>query len=164
MHACQFVHVHNIIVYIFFSNFHHPQPQEQTIKECIDRFVAAVDRSLRVALTVDTDFTIPFSHDVYRFLFQNKTELRLTDFDTVYFPSGWNQCYREYGQTNKTMRGRCIGFPMKAKLDLRFSSSTSFVKQPDGTFTQKARILEENVKFMFSKLNCMENEDDEDDL
>ena len=61
------------------------------------------------------------------------------------------------------MRGRCIGFPMKAKLDLRFSSSTSFVKQPDGTFTPKARILEENVKFKFSKLNCVMEEDDDDD-
>ena len=58
--------------------------------ECVDRFVAAIDRSLRVALTVDTDFTIPFSHDVYRYLFGNKTELRLTDFDAVYFPSDWN--------------------------------------------------------------------------
>ena len=107
-------------------------------------------------MTVDTDFTIPFSHDVYRFLFRNKTKLRLTDFNTVYFPLGWNQCYREYGQTDKTMRGRCIGFPIKAKLDLQFSSSTSFVKQPDG----KARVLEENVKFMFFKLNCVENDDD----
>ena len=113
-------------------------------------------------MTVDTDFTILFPHDVYRYIFQNKTELRLTDFDTVYFPSGWNQCYREYGKTNKTMCGRCIGFPMKAKLDLRFSSSTSFVKQPDGTFTPKARILEETVKFIFSKLNCVEDDEEEE--
>ena len=90
-------------MYIFFNNFYHPQPQEQTIKECIDRFTAAVDRSLRVALTVDTDFTIQFSHDVCRFHFQSKTELWLTVFDTVYFPLGWNQCYHEYGQTDKTM-------------------------------------------------------------
>ena len=48
------------------------------------------------------------------------------------------------------------------KLNLQFSSSTSFVKQPDRTFIQKTRILEENVKFLFSKLNYME--DDEDDL
>ena len=54
------------------------------------------------------------------------------------------------------MRGRCIGFPMKVKLDLRFSSSKSFIKQPDRTFTPKPRILEENVKFMFFKLNCVE--------
>ena len=79
-------------MYIFFSNFHHPQPQEQTIKERIDRFITAVDRSLRRDLTIETNFTIPFSHDVYRYLFQNKTELRLTDFNTVYFPSGWDQC------------------------------------------------------------------------
>ena len=150
-------------MYIFIRDFHQPQPQEHTIRECTNRFIAAVDRSLRVALTIDTDFTIPFSHDVYRYLFRNKTELRLTDFDTVYFPSGWNQCYREYGKAIKTMRGRCIGFPMKAKLDLQFSSSTSFVKQPDGTFTLKARILEENVKFKFSKLNCVMDDDDDDD-
>ena len=108
-----------------------------------------------VAVTVDIDFMIPFSHDAYRYLFWNKTELRLTDFYTVYFPSRWNKRYHEYGKTNKTMRGQYIGFPMKAKLDLWFSSSTSFVKQLDGTFTLKARILEENViKFTFSKLNC----------
>ena len=113
-------------------------------------------------MTIETDFTIPFSHDVYRYLFHNKTELRLTDFNTVYFPSGWDQCYREYGKTEKIMRGRCIGFPIKAKLDLRLSSSTSYVKQPDGTFTPKARILEENVKFIFSKLNCVEDDEDEE--
>jgi len=107
-------------------------------------------------LTLETDFTIAFSHDVYRFLFGNKTELRYTDFDITYFPHGWDHCYREYGKTNKTKRGRCIGFPMMAKLDLRFSSSKSFVKQCDGTFKPKPRILEENVKFMFSKLNCVE--------
>ena len=145
----------------FFRNFHHPQPDKEKIKECVDHSVAAIDRSLRVALTVDTDFTIPFSHDVYRYLFGNKTELRSTDFDAVYFPSYWNQCHREYGKTNKTMRGWCIGFPMKAKLDLRSLSSTSFVKRPDGTYRLKTRILEENVKFLFSKLNCVE--DDEDD-
>ena len=122
----------------------------------MDRFRAAVNRSLSVALTLETDFTIAFSHDIYRYLFRNKTDLMLTDFDTVYFPHGWDHCYREYGRTDTTMRGRCIGFPMKAKLDLRFSSSKSFVKQPDGTFTPKPRILEENVKFMFSKLNCVE--------
>ena len=75
-------------MYIFIRDFHQPQPQEQTIRECINCFIAAVDRSLRVALTIDTDFTISFSHDIYRYLFRNKTELRLTDFDTVYFPSG----------------------------------------------------------------------------
>ena len=112
-------------------------------------------------MTIETNFTIPFSHDVFRFLFKNKTTLRLTDFDTVYFPSGWDQCYREYGKTQKIMRGKRIGFPMTAKLDLRLSSNKSFVKQPDGTFTPKPRILEENVKFFFSKINCVEVDEDE---
>jgi len=144
------------VMQFFCRLFDHPRPKEDDIKLYANRFRAAVNRSLSVALTLETDFTMSFPHDIYRYLFGNKTELRLTDFNTVYFPYGWDQCYCEYGKTNKTKRGRCIGFPMMAKLDLRFSSSKSFVKLPDGTFTPKSRLLEENVKFMFSKLNCVE--------
>jgi len=85
--VCNYI-VRNVCIYSISFNraFHNPQPQEQDIKICVDRFCAAVDRSLSVGLTLETDITMHFPHDIYRYLFGNKTELRSTDFDTVYFP------------------------------------------------------------------------------
>ena len=43
----------------------------------MDRFLASIDRSLHVACSVDTVLRIAFSHDVFRYLFNDKTELTL---------------------------------------------------------------------------------------
>ena len=62
--------------YLFFRDFDHPQPQEQTIRESVGHFLAAID-PYRVACYRDTILRIPFSHEVFRYLFQNKLELTL---------------------------------------------------------------------------------------
>ena len=122
-----------------YRDFHHPQPQEQTIRESVGCFLAAIDRSLRVACYRDTVFRIAFSHEV---LFKQKTELTIQDFNSTYFPSGWNQCYQQFGSINPTWHGRCIVSLLRVKYILRFSNQNSFVKQQDGTFTHKPRIVE----------------------
>ena len=49
----------------------------------VGHLLAAIDRSLRLACYRDTILRIPFSHEVFRYLFQNKLELTL-DFYTVH--------------------------------------------------------------------------------
>ena len=145
----------HIGVCVFTSrNFHHPQPQEYLIRECVDRLLAAVDRSLGAPCYKDTVIRIPFSHTVFRYLFHDKTELTLQDFCSTYFPSGWDRCYLQFGFTDKTWRGRCIVFPLKVKCVLRWSRRNSFVRHQNGTFTRKTVILEEILRMTLTKINC----------
>ena len=140
--------------YLFFRDFDHPQPQEQTIRDSVGHFLAAIVRSLRVACYRDTILRIPFSHEVFRYLFQNKLELTLQDFSSTHFPPGWDQCYRQFGSVNQTWRGRCIVFPLSVRCVLRWSGRSSFVRQQDGTFTPKPRIAEEILRVCITKISC----------
>ena len=143
-----------ILSILLYRNFNHPQPQEHIIRECVDRFLAALDRSLGVACYKDTVLRIAFSHDVFRYLFHDKTELTLQDFSSTYFPPGWDQCYHQFGSTNPTWRGRCNVFPLRVRCVLRWSRRSSFVRQQDGTFTRKPAILEELLRIRITKINC----------
>ena len=101
-----------------YRDFHHSQPQEDTIRESVGHFLAAIDRSLRVECYRDTTLRIPFSHEVFRYLFRHKTKLTLRDFSSTYFLPGWDQCYRRFGSNaskNPLWRGRCIEFPLEVK-------------------------------------------------
>jgi len=94
-----------------FRDFHHPQPQEQTITESVGHILAVIDRSLRVACYRDTVLRIPFSHDVYRFLFKQKTELTLQDINNTYFPPGWDQYYQQFGTIKSNLVWTVHCFP-----------------------------------------------------
>ena len=83
------------IITIPVRDFHHPQPQEQIIRESVDRFLAAIDRSLRIGCYRDTTRRIAF----YMKFLRQKTTLTLRDFNSAYFCSGWNQCYQQFGTT-----------------------------------------------------------------
>ena len=76
---------------ILYREFNNPHPQEHVIRESVGNFTLAIDRSLRVACLKKTVLQVPFRHDVVKFLFQDKQELNLGDFDNDYFPYGWNQ-------------------------------------------------------------------------
>ena len=137
-------------------DFYHPQPLEETIRESVGRFLAAIDRSLRVKCYRDTTLRIPFSHAVFRYLFRDKTKLTLRDFSSTYFPSGWDQCYRRFGSDasrNPLWRGRCIVFPLDVKCVLRSSKRSSFIKQ-DSTYVPKPVVLEEIIRVCITKINC----------
>ena len=135
-----------------YRNFHHPQPQE-TIRDSVGHFLAAIDRSLRVEYYRDTTLRIPFLHEVFRYLFRHKTKLTLHDFSSTYFPLGWDQCYRRFGSdASKTplWRGRCIVFPLEVKCVLQSSKHSSFIKQ-DGTYVPKPVVLEEIIRMCITK-------------
>jgi len=93
---------------------------------------------------------VPFRHDVVRFLFQDKQELNLHDFDNI----GWNQWYRQHGSTaNACYYGRTI-FPIRIKSYLQWTQLNGFVKTTDGTLQQKQRTCIEMVRFYIVKENC----------
>ena len=132
-----------------------PHPQEHVVREAIGHFTLAIDRSLRVACFKNTVLRIPFRHDVVRFLFQDKDELTLGDFNNDYFPYGWNQWYQQYGSsTNACYYGRTIVFPIKIQCYLQWTQPKGFVKNNDGTVTPKQRTFIEMLRVYIVKENC----------
>ena len=120
------------IITIPVRDFHHPQPQEQIIRESVDYFLAAIDRSLRIGCYRDTTRRIAF----YMNFLRQKTTLTLRDFNSAYFCS--ISVTSSLVQPNLVCTMHC--FPLRVKCVLRFSKRSSFVKQQDGTFGPKPRI------------------------
>ena len=118
--------------------FEDPQPPEYVIREAVGNFTLAIDRSLRVACFKNIVLRIPFRHDVVRYLFKDKVKLTLGDFNTEYFPYGWNQWYRQHGgSTNASYAGHTIVFPIRIQSFLEWTGCNGFVQDNDGTMTPK---------------------------
>jgi len=118
--------MHNLVTYciIHFSihrEFNNPHPLEHVIREAVGSFTLAIDRSIRVACFKNTVLRIPFRHDV-KFLFQDKHELTLGDFDNNFFPYGWNHCYQQHGSSiDASYYGRTIVFLIRIKCYLQWT-------------------------------------------
>lgn len=133
--------------------FHHPVPSDSVIREAVGNFTSTLDRTLRKPCIADTKVKIQFRHDVYRYLFNNKTELVLDDFDERYFPLGWNQCCKKHGRDNPSYFGHNIDFPLTVKLHLTWTGRNGFIKLPDGTVLQKPRTFLEMITVTLVKVN-----------
>ena len=145
------------LTYTFFMyrEFNNPHPQEYVVREAVGNFTLAIDRSLRVACTKNTILRIPFRHDVVRYLFQDKHELTLSDFDNNFFPYGWNQWYQQHGSpTNATYCGRTIVFPIRIKCYLQWTRPNGFVKNSDNTIQPKRQTFIEMIRVYIVKENC----------
>lgn len=134
--------------------FHHPVPPDSVIREAVGNFTSALDRTLRKPCITDTKVKIQFRHDVYRFLFHDKIELGLNDFDERYFPLGWNQCCKKHGRDNPSYYGHDIDFPLKVNCYLTWTGRNGFIKLPDGTVRQKQRRFSEMISVTLVKKIC----------
>ena len=65
-----------------------PTPSSEVIQDSIGTLTLAVDNSLRKGSSRDFNINVEFRHDVYRYLFKDKTTLFCNDFDTRYFKVG----------------------------------------------------------------------------
>ena len=132
-----------------------PLPQEHIIKEAVGHFTLAIDKSLRVDCIRNTTLRIPFRHDVARFLFKNKDELTQDDFNSDYFPYGWNQWYRKHGDGDSVRYyGRTIVFPVRIECYLQWTRPNGFVMNTDNTVTPKQQTFVEMLRVDIVKTNC----------
>ena len=95
--------------------FNDPHPEDHIIREPIGNFTVAIDMSRSEGYCRDTTLRVPFRHDVHNFLFQNKQELSLGDFESKYFPFWWNQHHECYGTINYTYHAHDICFLIRTK-------------------------------------------------
>ena len=133
--------------------FDHPQPPDSVIRQAVGNFTSAIDKTLRKLCITDTKLKIQFRHDVYRFLFNDKKELVLDDFDERYFPLGWNQCCKKHGRDDPSYYGHTIVFPLEVDCYLQWTGRNSFIKLPDGTVRQKHRTFLEMLSIKLVKEN-----------
>jgi len=92
-----------------------------------------------------------FRHDVYRFLFNDKQQLGLDDFDTDYFRPDWNQSLTRYiGKKQTKYTGCRVVFPIKATLYLEYTKQRHYC-DIGGTVHVKPRRFIEKVRFKFIK-------------
>ena len=104
--------------FVLFSKFDDPaRPQEDLLRDSIADFTHAIDKTLKTDCHKSTVIRIRFHHDILRFLFNHKNlgRLQLEDFDTEFFPYGWNQRLQQYhGESGEAeYYGRGIDFPIK---------------------------------------------------
>ena len=140
----------------FSRNFDHPQPQEHLIREAVGQFTYSLHRSLRKKCTQNTTIKMPFRHDIYRYLFKDKDtdNLQLHDFNTNYFPYGWEQWYRKYGSSDHARySGHTIVFPIRIDCKLEWTRQTGFMKMMDGTMQTKPKTFTEMIRIKVCKVN-----------
>ena len=143
-----------LVFNLLHRKFNHPVPEDCTIREAVGNFTSAMDKSLRKSCIITNILRIQFRHDVFRFLFGDKTELALGDFDEQYFSLGWNQWCRQYGtDDNPSYYGHSIVFPLKVHSYLQWTRQNSFMKLPDGTVQQKQRTFLEMIRVDVIKEN-----------
>ena len=156
MHVC-INRIFIVVIYIsfFYRKFTNPHPQEHVIRESVGNFTLAIDKSLRLECFKKTILRVPFRHEVNRFLFQDKQELNLDDFDNDYFLYGWNQWYRQYGRTaHARICGHTIVFPIRMTCYLDWTRRNGYVRTVDGTLQQKQYTFTEMIKVRIVKENC----------
>ena len=152
MHAC--TAKTEVAICYYYRKFNHPVPKDGTIREAVGNFTSAMDRSLRKSCIRASILRIQFRHDVFRYLFGNKKELVLGDFDEHYFPSGYNQWCRQYGtDDNPSYYGHSIVFLLKVRTYLQWTRRNSVFKLPDRTLQQKQRTFLEMIRVDVIKKN-----------
>ena len=84
-----------------------------------------MQRNLDYGALSDGTIRTNFRHDVYKFLFNDKQQLGLNDFDTDYFRPDWNQSLTQHSGKKQTKYTGCrVVFPIKATLYLEHTKKT----------------------------------------
>ena len=134
------------------STYYNPHSTRQTILENTVRFIHAISKNIEQGSLSDGTVRIQFRHNVYRFLFHDKQQLDLEDFDSTYFSTGWKQTLRQYtGQQQTKYTGCRVVFPLDATLYLDYTKQKWFYYDTNGHRHTKKRTFVEMVRFKFIK-------------
>lgn len=132
-----------------FRDYHLPQPPEDVILENVSVLKYSIEQSLMAGSIRKYKFTVPFRHDVFKHLFEQKEDrcYALADFPPHLFPSGWNTVYSVIGD------GCTVEFPVKMTPYLKWSRKC-YYKKTDGSLDVKPRYFTECVIVSLNKNRC----------
>ena len=136
-----------------YSTYENPEPSKKDIRDSANNFRHTVAKSLNLGSDRDNAIRCHFRHDVYRYLFRDRTELNFDDFDSTYFTPGWDQCCRQYKGVAKTVYTGCrIEFPLTIILYLDWDKSKRFYKDNNSeTIVKSKRTFVEMIKININK-------------
>lgn len=146
----QILFMYNVILY---RSFDSPNPSSDIIQDSVGRLTLAIDNCLRKGSSRDFLIHVPFRHDVYHRLFDNKTTLFRIDFCNAYFKEGWDQCYKDYRIDDQHNYGVKLLYPVECRLYIKWMK-TGHYKQGDGTINTKSKSFVEMARFKVMKINC----------
>ena len=120
---------------------------------CVNNFRHAVATSLNLGSDRDNTIRCHFRHDVYRYLFKDRTELKFDDFNSTYFTPGWDQCCRQYKGVAQTVYTSCrIEFPLTIALYLDWDKPEQFYKDDNSeTIVKSKRTFVEMIRININK-------------
>ena len=132
-------------------SYNTPSPSDDIIQDNVGRLTLAIDNCLRKGSSRDFFIHVPFRHDVYHHLFNDKMTLFRNDFCSRFFKEGWDQCYKDYSTDDERNYGIRLLYPVYSSLYLKWMK-TGHYKKGDGTIDTKSRSFVEMIKFKVKKL------------
>lgn len=111
-----------------------------------------MDTSLRKGSRKDFMIYVNFRHDVFRYLFNNKTTLYHNDFDIKYFKEGWDQCFSNYRDDDDYNIGHKLAYPVICRMYFRWSK-TGHYRNCSGSIVNRSLSFVEMVSFKIKKVN-----------
>ena len=113
----------------------------------------AVANTLRKGTKCKGIVTIPFRHEIYNYFFSSKKELYKDDFDTKYFPGGWDQVYRK---CDEILEGVIVDFSIYAWKKIQWTHATDYYVDINDVMKKK-RTFRETLKLEIVKVNTSLN-------
>ena len=139
---------------ILYRYYHAPTPRSDVIQDNVGTFTVELDKSLRRGSSRDFTVNVNFRHDVFRFLFKDKTTLYYNDFDKKYFKEGWDQCCSDYSDDDDFNCGIRLTYPVKCRLYFR-SNKDGHYRNCNGNIVSKLPSFIEMVEFEIVKKNYL---------
>ena len=110
MQIAIYIHSFTDLICRLFDN--PPCPDKELTKFCISNFILEVDKCLRLGSSGRQIINVNFRHDLFRFLFNEKKQLYISDFMHPEFTPGWEQCIQHY-ETQQNIHGVRVLFPIE---------------------------------------------------
>lgn len=115
-------------------------------------FTLAINDSLKKGASREFKVAVVFRHDVFRYLFSNKTQLNVDDFSSSYFKVGWDQGYHNYRADDEYNNGHRLEYPVLARPYLKWMKNAHCTIS--NVMIKKNRSFVEMVEFKIKKINC----------
>lgn len=139
---------------VFLRSYETPEIDDEYLRIAVNDFCMAVANSLRQGTKCKGIIKVPFRHDIYNYFFSDKSELYRDDFDTRYFPEGWDQLYRKCGDL---FEGVMIDFPIHVWKKIQWTKTTEYYIDGSNRSLAKKRTFREIVKLEIVKVNASFN-------
>ena len=151
-----FLERYNCVPYFYFRSYFHPHPSRETVEDNVSRLIFSIVKSLSAGSVRSCTFSVPFSLNVFRYLFNGKgtpvprrssLSFDATDFNLDFFPETW------YVVCDKHGNGCSIDIPIVMTSKLNYGPRC-YIKNDNDSVLEKPRIFTGIVCVNLCKKRC----------